>query len=178
MMVRYQFNQRVETGTINFQLFHDGTVLAEQTHEYHPGGAGNAPEPIRTPHLSVPSGVPHGGYTILATHPKASGFSPVFAIAPIGEGGPGTPTAWRIHGITPGHMPLSWPRGSTHPMVWRIDGDYPDEREFIVQLKRGGRTVLTIPSDGAVWQRGLCFRLSCGLSIRIISDVQPVSHQQ
>jgi hypothetical protein len=103
-------------------------------------------------HWEIPSDA-RGEHTILATHPAANGISPVFFIQPpsFGDAGPGTPTAWQIKLVTPGRMPVSWPRGSTKVIAWRISGAYPSERRFLVQLKRGGDTILTIPSDDAVW---------------------------
>jgi hypothetical protein len=59
-----------------------------------------------------------------------------------GEGGPGHTTSWEIRVVTPGgRVPVSWPRGSTKTIAWRIDGGHPPERPFLVTLKRGADTV-------------------------------------
>ncbi len=176
MTVRYQFNRRVEPGTITFQLYHNGSVEAEQTQEYLPEGAGTMHQAIHTLHFEIPSGISYGNYTILATHPKASGFV-TFPIRPIGEGGAsegggGTHTAWEIRLVTPGHTPISWPRGSTQIIAWRINGHYPAERAFLVQLKRGADTVLTIPAERAIWHGA---SESYSLSWPIPADLSPAS---
>jgi len=153
MRLRYQFNRRAQPGTVTFQLYHAGTVVSAQTHEYLPGSAASRGQAIHTVHWEIPRDAPRGDYTILATHATASGISPLFSIQPqsFGDAGPGTPTAWSISLVTPGRMPVSWPRGSTKIIAWRISGEYPSERRFLVQLKRGAETVLTIPADEAAW---------------------------
>jgi len=174
MNLRYQFNRRVQPGTVTFQLYHAGAVVSTQTHEYRPGSAASRGQPIHTVHWDIPRDAPRGDYAILAIHPAATGISPLFSIQPrsFGDAGPGTPTAWSISLVTPGRMPVSWPRGSTKVIAWRIAGEYPSERRFLVQLKRGAETVLTIPTDEAAWHAP---STSYSLNWTIPADLPPAS---
>lgn len=174
MNLRYQFNRRVQPGTVTFQLYHAGAVVSTQTHEYRPGSAASRGQPIHTVHWDIPRNAPRGDYAILAIHPVATGISPLFSIQPrsFGDAGPGTPTAWSISLVTPGRMPVSWPRGSTKVIAWRIAGEYPSERRFLVQLKRGAETVLTIPADEAAWHAP---STSYSLNWTIPADLPPAS---
>jgi hypothetical protein len=77
MTVIYQFSKRVESGTITFELWHDGSVLATATKEYRPGSAADASESFHRLTMDLPSGLPDSDqYTILATHPKATDLFP------------------------------------------------------------------------------------------------------
>jgi hypothetical protein len=103
--------------------------------------------------LVVPGDVTYGEYHILASHSDsgAEGKSDVFSIQGIGEGGPGHPTAWEIRVVFPSYLGVNWPRGSIKLITWRIDGEYPSERAFLVTLMRGAESVKTISAGGAVW---------------------------
>lgn len=107
--------------------------------------------------LEVPGNVSYGEYHILASHSAsgAEGESDVFSIQGIGEGHPGhpgTPSTWAIQNVTPGRVPVSWPRGSIKLITWRIDGAYPSERAFLVTLMRGAESVRTFSAGRAVWK--------------------------
>lgn len=167
--VRYKFNRRVEPGTVTFQLYHAGTVIATQTREHHPAPA-NRQEITYTFNFEVPPESPDGDYTLFATHPRATGFTPRFAVASIGEGGTGTAAAWEIHSRSLAGG--SYPRGSTQPLSWVLHGEYPAERNFIVQLMRGTEIVQTIPSDRAVWHGP---SKSYGLDWHVPADLEPGS---
>ncbi|GEM_PF-4031386 len=143
--VQYRFNRRVAPAVITFQLYHEGAVVATQTRDYHPAPA-NRRETLYAFNFAIPSDAPHGGYTILATHPHANGFTSKFSILPIGEGSGSA--AWGIH-IS--RLRENCMRGSTQTITWVLHGDYPEMRNFTVQLMKGSEVVETIPSDSAQW---------------------------
>ncbi|HEX2966471.1 MAG TPA: hypothetical protein VHO84_11840, partial [Syntrophorhabdaceae bacterium] len=103
LSARYQFNNRVEPGTITFQLGHAGTIVSTQTARHLPHNAGSTSPPIHTVHFPLASDAPLGEYAIIATHPRASGISPVFNVIrrTFGDGGgDGTVYTQCDYGIT------------------------------------------------------------------------------
>ncbi len=150
MLVRYQLPHRVEAGTIRFELMQGTTPVSYQTQEYLPGSPADHSPPVHTIHLRVPHGLASGNYRISATHPKARGNSPVFAIGPIPDGSGWTTVDcdYGIRSVTfsngssldTGFTPGS---GATAHGIFRLNihwngvpipSTYPPGTEFVYQL--------------------------------------------
>ena len=155
LYISYYLDHRVAPGTISFYLYniHTHEVVATQTIDYHPG---DPVEPENERRSVVTFEIPpdlssYGYYRIGARHPHAFGFSRSFVIRPR----PGTETSsWDIHVLTPSEG-ASWALGSTQHIEWRISGDYPAERHFLIVVTKEGHhgppRHWTFSGDGADW---------------------------
>lgn len=147
--IRYKLNHRVEPGPITFQLFSGGAEVASQTNDYSPQPPHFTSEAFHNLHMDIPNDAPYGEYTIGATHPRASGFTPQFTVQPFGEGN--NERARNLLEILTPSSGASWMQGSNQTISWRISGDYLDGSRFRVRLVRDGVTVSELDGSTVEW---------------------------